>query len=320
MLDYSGFKNEFISRCREKLNECAAACADNEVCIEEQPVRKAQTGQLTGLIFRTRGSNCSPTIYVEDFFRMYESGHSVDDLSHAAMMNVIPYIKDAPGFPVDAFEDTANLRVRLLNLSRNRDYLSGVPHRDCGCGLALIAEVRSGEFRAVVTESLLESMEMTVSELLGTALENSSASDPPVLYELSELLMKGHDLCRNLLKEEPGTFIAADSLYLLSNSDCFWGSAALFYPDLLRRLNELLHGSFFVLPSSVHEVLLLPESGGDPERLAEIISNANRTVVSDDDYLSDDLYICEEGKLRKIAFNTLSSSGISDGRSASLPS
>lgn len=303
MLDYSGFKSEFISRCRERLNESAVSCADKEVCIEEKPVRKAQAGQLTGLIFRSRGSTCSPTIYVEDFFRMYESGHSVDDLSLAAMMNVIPYINDSPGFSGDAFEDSTNLRVRLLNISRNREYLNDVPHMDDGCGLALIAEVRSGEFRAVVTNGLLDSMEMSRSELFEAALENSSAADPPVLYELSELLMKGHDLCRNLLEDESAAFIPADSLYLLSNRDCFWGSAVLFYPGLLGRLCELLNGAFFVLPSSVHEVLLLPESDGDPKRLADIICSANRTVVSDNDYLSDDLYICRSGKLRRISFS-----------------
>ena len=303
MLDYSGFKSEFISLCRDRLSECARICADNEVYIEEQIVKKAQSGELTGLIFRSRGSTCSPTIYVEDFFRMYKSGHSVDDLSVAAMMNVIPYINNAPGFPEDTFEDTANLRVRLLNISRNSEYLKGVPHMDCGCGLALIAEVRSGEFRAVVTSGLLESMEISRNELFETALENSMAADPPVLYELSELLMKGHDCCTDLLETESGAFIPADSLYLLSNRDCFWGSAVMFYPGLLGRLCELLNGAFFVLPSSVHEVLLLPESDGDPQRLADIICNANRTVVSEEDYLSDDLFICRSGRLRRITFS-----------------
>ena len=300
MLDYSGFKSEFISRCRQNLGESAFAAAGRDVYIEEQPVRKAQAGELTGLIFRTRGSSCSPTLYVEDFFRMYESGHSVDELSLAALTNVIPYIDNAPGFPEDAFEDTSKLRVRLLNSSRNSDYLKEVPHADSGCGLSLIAEVRSGEYRAVVTNGLMESMDISREELFEIALENSSAEDPPVLYELSELLMKGHDSCTDLLGSEPGTFFPADSLYLLSNRNCFWGSAVLFYPGLLGRLCELLNGPFFVLPSSVHEVLLLPESGGDPQRLAEIIGNANRTVVSDEDYLSDDLYICEAGTLRRI--------------------
>ena len=302
MLDYSAFKSEFINLCRQRLSECSAVSPENEIFIEETAVKKAQSGQLTGLIFRTRGSNCSPTIYVEDFFRMYRSGHSVDDLSLAATMNVIPYINEAPCFTEDEFEDTANLRVRLLNIVRNSDYLSTVPHMDCGCGLALVAEVRSGEFRAVVTEGLFESMGLSRSELFDTALDNSSAADPPVLYELAELLMKGHDLCTDLLTEDRRPCIPADSLYLLSNRDCFRGSAVLFYPGLLERLNGLFGGSFFVLPSSVHEVLLLPEADGDPERLAEIIGNANRTVVSEEDYLSDDLFICEGGKLRRITF------------------
>lgn len=303
MLDYTGFKNEFITLCRQKLDESAFASTSNKVFIEEHTVKKAQYGELTGLIFRTGGSTCSPTIYVEDFFRMYKSGLSVDDLSLAALANVVPYINTTPDFPENAFEDAANLRVRLLNSSRNREYLKSVPHIDSGCGLALIAEVRSGEFRAVVTDGLLDSMEISRDELFETALENSAVEEPPVLYSLPELLEEGHCSCRNYLNEGGSPVLASDiTLYMLSNKECFRGAAVLFYPGMTAKLCELLGGAFYVLPSSVHELLLLPVAEGDPQKLGSIISSANRTVVSDDDYLSDDLFICEAGTLRKISF------------------
>ena len=311
-MDYSTFKNDFISGCRERLaaHTRTDAYEGGDIFIEEKPVKKAQFGELTGLIFRKGDSTCAPTIYVEDFYRLHRDGYSAGTLSVSAVNSILPYIDSGPDISEDAFEDTANLRVRLLNRARNRDYLENVPHIDNNCGLALTAEIRSGEFSAVVTDDLLDSMEMGKDELFEIALANSSVNDPPVLFDLSELLTEGHDSCRNLLGGDSGSDLpgsdacsilpAPDTLYLLSNRSCFRGAAVLFYPGITEKIGRLLGGAFFVLPSSIHEVLILPVSEGDPQRLADIIGSANRTVVSDEDYLSDDLLLCEEGRLRRV--------------------
>ena len=71
---------------------------------------------------------------------------------------------------------------------------------------------------------------------------------------------------------------------------------------MMDRLNDLMGGSFYVLPSSIHEVLLLPATEGDPQKLVDIIRSANRTVTDSDVFLADELFICESGRLRQVSY------------------
>lgn len=305
MLSFSEFKNEFIKGCTDSLIAHTHDRADDEIVIDERTLTKAQYGDLTGLIFRAGDSVCAPTIYVEDFYDMYKRGSSVSELYEAAVSSVLYSIDNAPGITEESFTEPDMLHVRLLNKAGNKDYLENVPHIDFGCGLALIAEVVSGEFRAVITNELVECFEMDQDELLEAALVNSSLIDPPALFELTELLAEGRERCKNLLgsgSASAPSLPPSVSLYVLSNTDCFWGAAALFYPDVMARLHELMNGPFYIIPSSVHELLLLPISEGDPQQLVAMIREANRTVVSKDEFLSDDLLICESGQLRKISY------------------
>ena len=307
MLDYNSFKGEFVSSCRERLAAGSHSFTGGCITIEEKTVTKAQYGDLTGLIFRADGSNCAPTVYVEDFYRSYRNGCSVEELSIAAVNSMMHYAASPPAFFEDALKDTANLRVRLLNISRNSLFLRDVPYIDTGCGLALIAEIVSGEYRAVVTDEILASYEMSRDELFEAAFENSLSDEPPVLFALTDMLSNGSESCVDYLEDSSRRFLPpAEALFLLSNRSCFRGAAALFYPGITARLNELMGGAFYVLPSSIHELLLLPLSEGDPQKLAEIIGSANRTVVNDADYLSDDLYICEDGNIRRAGISSMS--------------
>lgn len=345
MLSFSEFKNEFIKGCTDSLIAQTHGRADDKIVIDERTLTKAQHGDLTGLIFRAGDSECAPTIYVEDFYDMYKRGSSVSELYEAAVSSVLYSIENAPGITEESLTSPDRLHVRLLNKAGNKDYLKNVPHLDVGCGLALIAEIISGEFRAVITNELIECYEMDQEELLEVALANSSLSDPPALFDLTELLAEGRENSNNLLASESDPDLetgdrdgsatgkstypdsesdaksdsgfksgsrsgsssapslpSSVSLYVLSNADCFWGAAVLFYPDVMARLHELMRGPYYVIPSSVHELLLLPISEGDPQQLVAMIREANRTVVNKDEFLSDDLLICESGQLRRISY------------------
>lgn len=311
MLSFSEFKNEFIKGCTDSLAANSHYHPNNKIVIDERQLTKAQQGNLTGLIFRAGDSVCAPTIYVEDFYDLYKRGSSVNELYEAAVSSVLYSIDNAPGLSEESLMAPDRLHVRLLNKFENKDYLKSVPHLGLGCGLALIAEVISGEFRAVITNDLIECFEMDREDLLESALINSSLIDPPTLFELTKLLAEGRDNCKNMLssgsmsghgsRSDHG-FDPTGSLCVLSNTSCLWGAAALFYPGIMSRLHELMDGPFYILPSSVHELLLLPVSEGDPQQLAAMIREANRTVVGKDDFLSDDLLICESCQLRRISY------------------
>ena len=304
MLDFREFKSEFIASCRSNIASFTDCFGCGDIEIEERSVTKAQRGPLNGLIFRGPETVAAPTYYVEDFYHMYRNGASISELSFDITQNAFHYIHEDPPMTFDesakSFEDASNLRVRLINSSRNGELLSTVPHRETGCGLSLIPEVRSGPYRAVVTRELMKSFGISEHDLMLIALANTAAFDEPVLADLTEMLSLGQDNCENLLLKEFSTepLPAPDSLYVLTNEKFFWGASVLMYPGMTSRLSSLLGGDFYVLPSSVHEVLLLPASMGNPEKLLDTIHEGNRTVVNEEDFLSDDLIICESGDLK----------------------
>lgn len=344
MLEFTEFKKEFIEGCRDELAGIALSSSVGSIEIEERSITKAQRGELAGLIFKTPDTVCAPTYYVEDFYEGYKDGESLEQLVLTLVENACHYIQHPPALPdicQDLFDDPGLLRVRLLNRAKNSEYLKDVPYIE-DCGLALIAEIRSGDYRLVVTNSMLEHSGIRKEELFDTALANSSVNDRATLFDLSEVFQNSAGECENLLGRldgEPGSEVlggasdpghtgalggASDpgrtgalggagtsgravaplpvSLYVLSNEDSFYGAAALFYPGMLDKLELLMGGSFYVLPSSVHEVLLLPVTDGDAQKLADIIKTANRTVTDSNVFLADDLFICEAGRLRQVSY------------------
>ena len=71
---------------------------------------------------------------------------------------------------------------------------------------------------------------------------------------------------------------------------------------MIDRLHELLGGDFYVLPSSVHELILIAVDDQDPQQLVDLVRSANHSVVKDNEILADDLYICESGELHRVSF------------------
>ena len=302
MLDLIGFKKEFVSQCREWL--CESGPVDMK--IEERKVNKAQRGELNGVLFKRDGKECAPTFYIEDFYKAYKDGTPIAALSHEAVDTAVRSSVMADILAQGSLEmlgDPDYLRVRLLNKGRNKEYLKGIPFRELGGGFVFIAEIGCGEYGAVITDALMEEYDMTADEMFDTAIKNSAERFPAVLQDLGDSVISDPEECRNLLDQASGKMPAgAGPAFVLTNSRFFWGAGALFYPGVIGRIHELLDGDFYVLPSSVHELILIAVDDQDPKQLADLVRSANRSVVKDSEILADDLFICESGQLNRVSF------------------
>lgn len=296
------FKEEFVSMCRAAI--CDAGPIDMK--IEERMVNKAQRGELNGILFRKEGLLCAPTFYVEDFYKAYKDGTPIADLSHGAVEAAQRSMDLADSLSRNTFGifgDTGRTRVRMLSKGRNRKYLKDIPCRELGCGFVYIAEIYHGEYRAVITEDVLKDFGLAADEFFDIAVRNSAEKYPAVLHDLGESVIYGHEDCENLFERPEGALPAgAGPGFVLSNSELFWGAGALFYPGVIDRLHEMLGGDFYVLPSSVHELIIVRTEDQDPQQLADMVRSANRSVVEDNEVLADDLFICESGELRRISY------------------
>lgn len=90
---------------------------------------------------------------------------------------------------------------------------------------------------------------------------------------------------------------AAGELFVLTNEEGLNGAGTVLYEGILDSFSDQIKGGFYILPSSIHEVLLVPEKeGSDPAALSELVKEVNRTVVDEGEILSDRIYYYEKGQ------------------------
>ena len=86
-------------------------------------------------------------------------------------------------------------------------------------------------------------------------------------------------------------------MYLISNTASIHGAAAVLYPSVLSALAKRLDGSFYLLPSSIHEFIAVPfKREYAPEELREIVREVNESQVEEEEYLSDQIYYYDRDK------------------------
>ena len=101
-------------------------------------------------------------------------------------------------------------------------------------------------------------------------------------------------------KEHQAELLAEEMpMKVLSNRQRMNGAVCLIYPDVLERLAEECGKDLYILPSSVHETILLADSGKErPRELKSMIVQVNRTQVAPEEVLTDSLYRYDRGKRR----------------------
>lgn len=198
-----------------------------------------------------------------------------------------------------------HLILRLMNPAQDPEMFRRVPHRQiCGleevCCLSVKTE-ENGRSCLMVTDGMLSEWGIGRTELFRIAEESAARNNPAVLRPLLSVLngMLGGE-------EEPepedddGT-PAADQLYLATSRDGVLGAGVILYPGFLAKAAGLLGGSFYLLPSSIHEFLFLPDRGRcDPEELNHMVRTINESEVSPRERLSDRVlyYDAGTGELR----------------------
>lgn len=75
-----------------------------------------------------------------------------------------------------------------------------------------------------------------------------------------------------------------------TENSCF-GAGIIAIPDFLEDAAEKMHGDFYILPSSIHEIILIPaDCGVDASELRDMVYDVNKVEVSEEEKLSDNVY------------------------------
>ncbi len=267
--------------------------------IELHKAQKNNGVVLTGACIRKKEENTAPIIYLEPYYKACRGKDAAGE--------AVKKIRDAErNVKRDAYiprELKSRVIFRIVNEDRNREILKDAPHISLShmglCGLAMVFcldfESTDGIHMAARIENRhLEAAGADEEELYRLAMENTPKLLPDILMDMDDMLreMEGHvDIPKDSFRMD------ALPMYILTNTSTEYGAGALLYPGLLEALSREKGTGFIILPSSVHEAILLPyEEGMDFEKLREMVWTVNRTEVAPEDFLSDNVYFYDREK------------------------
>lgn len=266
--------------------------------IEEKDVVKMNDVINHGICARRKGENAGPTVYLDDAFERGEDIVIVATTLSGIILEADgnkPVTADGDfDFSFEAIKD--KLTVRLVDTEKNRAYLEEHPHREIGAGLAVIAEINIGdEYSVVVTNDIAKDYDLDM--LFDTAMENMMALYPAQMVSLESAIFGDG---RNILDSNDEDI---EGMYtLMIDGAHSFGASTLAYKGVAEKVRRLFGSGYFILPSSLHEVILLKDDGtANADNLKAMVIEANRTVVAPMDVLSDSVFYFGDSGLRRVA-------------------
>ena len=181
---------------------------------------------------------------------------------------------------------------RLISREMNEELLRDVPHL-LWLDLAIVFYLKIPEeiidnATALIHNSHMERWGIDIKELYRTAAENMAGI--PVMLEPMEQILR-----------DCGLDSKTSGMYVLGIRGREYGAAVMLNPGVLRMCFERIGEEYYVLPSSIHEVILLPASCSDSAaELEGLVREVNETCISREDYLSGHVYrnISGSGELK----------------------
>ena len=278
-----------------------------EVTVKE--VVKNNGLKLTGLTVRPEGEVIAPTIYVEGYYRREQEGSQlfpsiVDDI----IDDVRKAMEETPSVSPADFTDwdwvKSRLGLRLVAGRGNEESLEGAVTYDFLDLKAVLVVNVLEHGQAKVSLDMLKAWGVTQEAAYEAALENLPAAELMSIEDKLRGIMRASGMSEEDIDMQLSFMPDGQAgMYCLTNPEGAWGAAELLKPGVLEAATEQLGGDFFIIPSSVHEVLLVRADGGqDAESLKEMICEVNATQVAPDEVLSDHpyFYTKDEGKLTSL--------------------
>ena len=269
-------------------------------------------------ILINNGSVLSPVIYVDDLIK---EGF---DMSEIAIKVVEQYKKakeqEVP-FDTEDISDFSEMKkmlcYRLINSEYNKETMDDIPFERINNDLALVYFLDLGQNAMItVTNNLIKLWGISEEELYEIAKDNTPLIYPPDLRSMADVMIDilGQDMEMMKMQfgktemndEEFRSFLKSEvigeelPMYVLRGREMY-GATALIYDDMLSILQERF-GDVYVIPSSVHEVLIIPvdearSRGITSTEIRDMVVQVNETTVAPEDRLSDNVYLINKDGL-----------------------
>lgn len=265
---------------------------------------KSNSVLLHGLTIRKEDCNISPRVYLDSFHNNYMNGISLGETMRNIAEEYEKHSLDGQEFDVDSIKDfdkaKALITTRVVNAKQNKMLAAERPSTKLDDLLVFyqvsILNFAQGSASVPVTNELMKMWGVSTEDIHNLAVENTERLFPPVLTDMSSVFAGEKVNYLSDVEYEP-----SDTLLVLSNAEVYDGASVLANPSILERVSDVIQDDFYILPSSRHEVIIMPKETADnmqmtPKELGAMVREINASEVDKEDRLSDHIYSYDREK------------------------
>lgn len=247
--------------------------------------------ERVGITVAEQGINISPTIYLEEYYEQFQKNKSMDSIVKN-ILELYHEVKFEHSWETDSVQDYEQAKqkvvYKLINAEANEHLLKETPHMpylDLAIVFYVLVDVnRAGTATILITNDMMKMWGTDCKKLYAEAQKNTKKLLPAEFQTMRTVIGE-------ILGEEVEESEEDDCMYVLTNDIRSFGAACILYENMLADIGNQLDENYYVLPSSVHEVIIIPESKS-PNRidLEDMIAEINETQVEEEEVLSDCAY------------------------------
>lgn len=295
-MTYEEFKNEICQRIRQLLSP--------DAFVQLQQIPKNNGLVLDGLTISTSQSNISPTIFLNYYYERQDVFPDFEAICRDILLTY-EHNKTTESLDLDFFTDydlvKDFLAYRVINYDKNKDLLSTIPHikyLDLAIVFYCLLKISDrGNATILIHNSHLKLWHVTADDLM----QLTSHSTPLLLpYDFRNVSLILSDTFNDNSLSVPDPDCAADSfcpMYILTNFHKLYGASCILYPNLLANISQKMNSDLFILPSSIHEVIILPAANRIYyTEFADMVAEINQKELAADEVLSMHVYFYSKSK------------------------
>lgn len=278
-------------------NEIKAEFPGTEITVREIP----KNGEvLTGLTFVSEEKSMGPTLYVNDYYDDFIDGRSLEEIAEMITDVAKDAIDRAPEVHLPDFMNWNEMQdqvvARIVGNEGNEQYLADKVSTkdeflpDISYVYGVYVDVGDDTGFVSISNTIFDKWNIDKETLHEVAMENTFDKQQPEIKSMQEIMAEMMGMDVEDMPMMPGMDENFPPMIVVSNESKSFGAVSIFHPEVQEELADRIGGDFYILPSSLHEVIVVP---ADPERLEEfkfMVSTINQEQVAPQERLSDQVY------------------------------
>ena len=262
--------------------------------VQIRSVEKLQGESYTGISITPIGSNAGAMMDLRQEFQLVQEEMLPLKVSFARIERLAAdALERIPQVDQRALEDYEQMKDTLIMqavpVEPNRALLETIPHKTME-DIAIVYRFQlehsdRGDATVLVTNQMLKTYGITAEQLMADAEISAPQRNPVSIRSLAEVLS---EMSGGMFTPEE---VGAPPLLVATVRNGVNGAGVMGYPDFFKEAAEQVGGSYFVLPSSVHEILLLADDDSmSAQELSAMVSAVNSQEVQPEEQLGGEAY------------------------------